>query len=213
MDGVRKKREGVEMREDQFLPTCNQKLNTSTSGWIPAQRIYYSLAGSDRDSKSFGQCVHGLISGFNLFEVRWEGYYLCENWGKSLKKNDLGCECVIEQRIQDYWLRDIGGSIYWISVDSWEFCRLWENTNAKAVSKCLLARIKWIIANNCTGTIYWQIENIKFMYIHVLKHETISINVIYIRIVYFHRKCENVPPLYYYAKLYCKVDNEKIFHE
>lgn len=33
------------------------------------------------------------------------GYYLCENWGKSLKKNDLGCEYVIEQRIQDYrWI-------------------------------------------------------------------------------------------------------------
>lgn len=208
MDGVRKKREGVEMREDQFLPTCNQKLNTSTSGWIPAQRIHYSLAGSDRDSKSFGQCVHGLISGFNLFEVRWEGTIFVRIGGKVWKRMTWGVSMWSSSGF-----KIIGGSIYWISVDSWEFCRLWENTNAKAVSKCLLARIKWIIANNCTGTIYWQIENIKFMYIHVLKHETISINVIYIRIVYFHRKCENVPPLYYYAKLYCKVDNEKIFHE
>ena len=208
MDGVRKKREGVEMREDQFLPTCNQKLNTSTSGWIPAQRIHYSLAGSDRDSKSFGQCVHGLISGFNLFEVRWEGTIFVRIGGKVWKRMTWDVSVWSSSGF-----KIIGGSIYWISVDSWEFCRLWENTNAKAVSKCLLARIKWIIANNCTGTIYWQIENIKFMYIHVLKHETISINVIYIRIVYFHRKCENVPPLYYYAKLYCKVDNEKIFHE
>lgn len=170
--------------------------------------LYYSLAGSDRDSKSFGQCVHGLISGFNLFEVRWEGTIFVRIGGKVWKRMTWGVSMWSSSGF-----KIIGGSIYWISVDSWEFCRLWENTNAKAVSKCLLARIKWIIANNCTGTIYWQIENIKFMYIHVLKHETISINVIYIRIVYFHRKCENVPPLYYYAKLYCKVDNEKIFHE
>lgn len=170
--------------------------------------LYYSLAGSDRDSKSFGQCVHGLISGFNLFEVRWEGTIFVRIGGKVWKRMTWGVSMWSSSGF-----KIIGGSIYWISVDSWEFCRLWENTNAKAVSKCLLARIKWIIANNCTGTIYWQIENIKFMYIHVLKHETISINVIYIRIVYFHRKYENVPPLYYYAKLYCKVDNEKIFHE
>lgn len=121
----------------------------------------------------------------------------------------------IEQWIQDYWLRDIGGSIYRVSVDPWiekgnRF--MWDllRKYVKAVLKCLLTWIKWIIANS---TIIDKLRILNLcIYIYMFWNTRRYPLTSAIRIVYFHRKCENVPPLYY-AKLYCKVDNEKIFHE
>lgn len=137
------------------------------------------------------------------FEKEWHGVW-CEKRAWS-----------IEQWIQDYWLRDIGGSIYRVSVDPWiekgnRF--MWDllRKYVKAVLKCLLAWIKWIIANS---TIIDKLRILNLcIYIYMFWNTRRYPLTSAIRIVYFHRKCENVPPLYY-AKLYCKVDNEKIFHE
>lgn len=161
---------------------------------------------------------------FNLFEVRVRRVVL-SLWEsrRGSKKNALEREWC-EKKAMDsrllvkryWWL-----STYWVSVQFPELkreivlllllCEIWfVRKYVKAVLKCLLAWIKWIIANS-TGTIVDKLRILN-LYIYMFWNTRRYPLTSAIRIVYFHRKCENVPPLYY-TKLYCKVDNEKIFHE
>lgn len=129
---------------------------------------------------------------FNLFEVRVRRVVL-SLWEsrRDSKKNALECEwCekkAVDSRllVKRYWWL----STYWVSVQFPELkreivllllCEIWfVRKYVKAVLKCLLAWIKWIIANS-TGTIVDKLRILNlYMYIYVLKHETISINVSY----------------------------------